>query len=923
MKGVWKPAIILVFLSGNTAGAQPAPKALDSLGALEYSVQKPLLHRLATTWPERVPKDSVYVRLLTDLARAYAQTGEASTAISWLQTLLRQAQANTLRLPAHSDALVKAYYRLAYVQQQQNRLADARETGRQGLRLAQQHPRSKWSSNLFSLLAYLWSTNGDYEQAATFARRGAAIGRVVGDPYAQANGYYEWAKACRSLDQTVLARQAIDSAIAVGRRYPAEVDLSLYYTVKASLCQRQRQYAQTEYWFGQAITLNRQLADTLGLASNYTDLGYFLGETGRYAEALRTLTLAVQLHPSSSGRAVALDNLGVLSGKMNRWAEAIGYFQRAIQMLVPAYHARRPDGCPTQTQIRSAPHKEFLLPILENMGFALSQQSGEAGLANALRTYQLADGLVHYMRWEHTGDGSKLYWRKKTHRLYERSIDVAYRRNDPAMVYYFMERSRAVLLTDQLNELGARQFLPTQLAQEGERLNQTVERLQQDLAQMPDRNPQYDRIQAQLLTQIDRRDSFLQRLAQTHPLYFSYRYNNTIRPLSEVVTWLGSRQQSLVSYFVGDAGVYILGVSSVGTRLVRQPLQPYTAVLDQWLSLLHHPAQLNSRMDAFVQAGTTLNQLLLAPLHLPPGRVVVAPDGPFVPFEALCRSARVPVDYLVNTYAFSYGYSVDRLLTESRNQIHPSSDGSFVGMAPVSFEAVPASQQQATLLGSAESLARIGSSFFMPTVLTGNAATRARFRQLAPSASVVQLFTHADADTLAREPVLYFADSVLRLSDLQGGAGFRTQLLVLSACNTGVGTYRKGEGVFSLARGFAALGVPSMVTSLLGGPSGSTYAITELFYTYLAEGMPRDLALQRAKQTWLRQASRSESLPNGWAGLILLGETGPLQLPNPLGVSMQNVGRVVAGTGLLAVGWWFGVRFRRRFKRPAQIHPPV
>ncbi len=915
--------LLLTSLSGHTVGAQPTPQVLDSLNTLQFSVQKPRLLRLVQTWPRQTPKDSVYVRLLTDLARAFAQTGDASTAVAWLQTLLREAQANTVRLPPHSDALVKAYYRLAYVLQQENRLAQARETGRQGLRFARQHPRSKWSSNLYSLLAYLASTEGDYEQAATLARRGAAIGRVAGDPYGQANGYYEWAKACRSLDQNHRAGRAIDSAIAVGRRYPQAVDLSLYYTVKASLCQRQRQYAQTEYWFGQAIALNRQLADTLGLASNYTDLGYFLGETGRYAEALRTLTLAVQLHPSLSGRAVALDNLGVLAGKMNRWPEAIGYFGRAIQTIVPTYQPHRPDEWPTETQIRSAPHKEFLLPILENMGFAWSQQSGAVGLTNALRTYQLADGLVHHMRREHTGDGSKLYWRKKTHRLYERSIDAAYRRNDPAMVYYFMERSRAVLLTDQLNELGARQFLPTQLAEEGEQLNRTVNRLQQDLAQMPDRNPQYDRIQAQLLAQIDRRDSFLQRLAQTHPLYFGYRYNTTIRPLSEVVTWLRSRQQSLVSYFVGDAGLYVLGVSATGIRLVRQPLQPYTAALGEWLSLLHHPTELNSHMGAFLRAGVTLHQLLLAPLHLPPGRVVVAPDGPFVPLETLCRSVRVPADYLVNTYAFSYGYSVDRLLTESRNQTRPSSDGSFVGMAPVSFDDLPASQRQVTLLGSAESLDRIGASFFMPTLLTGTAATRARFRQLAPSASVVQLFTHADADTLAREPVLYFADSVLRLSDLQGGAGFRTQLLVLSACNTGVGTYRKGEGVFSLARGFAALGVSSMVTSLLGVPSGSTYALTELFYTYLAQGMPRDIALQRAKQTWLSQASRSESLPTGWAGLILLGETGPLQLPTTGGVSIQKMGIGLVGTGLLAVGWWFGARFRRRVKHRVQTHHPV
>ena len=57
----------------------------------------------------------------------------------------------------------------------------------------------------------------------------------------------------------------------------------------------------------------------------------------------------------------------------------------------------------------------------------------------------------------------------------------------------------------------------------------------------------------------------------------------------------------------------------------------------------------------------------------------------------------------------------------------------------------------------------------------------------------------------------------------------------------------KGEGVFSLARGFAAAGIPSTVTTLWEIDEKATYQLTELFYQYLKEGNTGDVAIQKAK----------------------------------------------------------------------------
>lgn len=878
-----KQVAIFVLSSGWLMGqsvlglGQVIPtKTLDSLAVLPFAQQLAPLQQLKSSWVKQAyPTDTSYIRLVVDLAQAHAKTGNVARSVALLQDVLAGVRRGTVRSSPASDQVIKAYYRLVYGQQQEGHLTEARQTGQEGIELARPYTHSRWASNLYTTLAYLWSTEGDYERAASLAERGATLGTVVRHPYCIANGFFEQAKALRFLDRLPQAHRAINQSIAVGRQYPDEVDLSLYYNVKATLCRREKRFAETEYWFKQAVALNRSLKDTVGLVNSYTELGYLYSLTHRNEQAIRILTDAVALQSAPSGRSVALENLGAVYLTIGKTRPALEILQRAIHELMPAYKPRRLNQWPDSVLTRVASNKEFLLRIFQSIAETWLQdglrQHNTQSLANALHTYTLADQLVDYMRWEHTGQQSKLYWRQKTRKLYEGAIETSFRLNDPATAYRFLEKSRAVLLTDKLNELGARQQLPPDLAEQEQALNRNVADLQTRLAAAPPGSPIYHRLQEQVLAEQDKADRFVRQLTQTHPLYFRQRYDNAVHSLAEVNAWLRAHSQSLVSYFVGDSALYVLGVTPSGSpRLLRQPIAAYTLGLREWLRLLHDPAALNSQFSCFVQQGAGLYHTLLEPLHLPTGRVAVSPDGVFLPLEALSRSATQP-DYLVHYYAFSYVYSVNRLLNEPAKSVSDNTNESFLGVAPEQFRS---KGRPASLLGSAESLRRVGAHFFLPTLLTGEAATRSEFRRLAPQASVVQLYTHADADTLQREPVLYFADTLLHLSELQTGPSFQTQLLVLSACRTGVGSHQKGEGVFSLARGFSALGVPSILTTLWSVESGPTYALTEAFYEGLAKGLDKDIALQQAKQNWLlRAGSRSAELPHNWAGLILIGDS--------------------------------------------------
>ena len=98
-------------------------------------------------------------------------------------------------------------------------------------------------------------------------------------------------------------------------------------------------------------------------------------------------------------------------------------------------------------------------------------------------------------------------------------------------------------------------------------------------------------------------------------------------------------------------------------------------------------------------------------------------------------------------------------------------------------------------------------------------------------------------------------------------------LVVLSACETGLGKLEKGEGMIGLTRGFLYAGARSLVVSLWKVNDTSTSVLMERFYRHLQEGKPKAEALRLAKLS-LKNDPDMPALhdPFHWAPFILVGE---------------------------------------------------
>ena len=94
-----------------------------------------------------------------------------------------------------------------------------------------------------------------------------------------------------------------------------------------------------------------------------------------------------------------------------------------------------------------------------------------------------------------------------------------------------------------------------------------------------------------------------------------------------------------------------------------------------------------------------------------------------------------------------------------------------------------------------------------------------------------------------------------------------TDLVVLSACETGLGEVQGSEGVYGLQRAFKIAGVKNIIMSLWQVPDKQTAELMELFYkNWLIEKMSTRAALASAQKTM-----RDKKLePYYWAGFVLM-----------------------------------------------------
>ena len=284
--------------------------------------------------------------------------------------------------------------------------------------------------------------------------------------------------------------------------------------------------------------------------------------------------------------------------------------------------------------------------------------------------------------------------------------------------------------------------------------------------------------------------------------------------------------------------------------------------------------------------------------------LIIIADGllNYIPFSGLATNQNKS-NYLIEDFAISYVNSATLLkqLTEKEginNEVlafAPSFNSTSSTLLPL-----PNNVKEATDI----------LNYFKGKTFTNKQATLKNFNTESSKYGILHFATHAILDDASPE-YSYLAfqpnktnNNLLYVSDLYN-LNLNTNLVTLSACESGIGNLKRGEGFMSLARGFYFSGASSISSTLWKINDASALKIMDDFYKHLSQNETKNLALQKAQLAFLN-ANKQNALvhPYYWSGFVISGNT------NPIGTNSNWVWYLCAAVVIILLG----LRLRKRRK---------
>lgn len=430
---------------------------------------------------------------------------------------------------------------------------------------------------------------------------------------------------------------------------------------------------------------------------------------------------------------------------------------------------------------------------------------------------------------------------------------------------------------------------------------------------LTDEHPRLIELSQQRKATRDSLDQLIHGLERAYPAYFDLKYRLNPVTIPQIQAGLAD-DQSLIEYFMGDDSLFIFLIQRNRPPLLLS--YPGTAI-GLWIDSLTKDGirdfgsadafERARKTQAFTEAAMWLYDRLLRPLEdrLTP-RLIIVTDGPlgYVPFDALLTN-HPPLGiwgeyrFALEKYSIAYSYSAT-LWQEMSNKIHTHTPSiGFLGFAPfagpdsmlsvgpMNTSILTRAFGQDTLYGLPRSGQEVrnaqkhwgGKVFLQPE------ATLANWQREAPDARILQLSTHGKADERSGDRTWLafaapdpFSFEYQYARDLYA-LNINADLVILSACESGGGEFRRGESIVGYARGFAYAGAKSIAASLWSIQDAPTTDIVDRLHFYLDDKkMPKDKALQEAKLDYLRRPKDIgyQMHPYYWAGLIMIGDLAPI-----------------------------------------------
>ena len=326
----------------------------------------------------------------------------------------------------------------------------------------------------------------------------------------------------------------------------------------------------------------------------------------------------------------------------------------------------------------------------------------------------------------------------------------------------------------------------------------------------------------------------------------------------------------MVYYFMGFENQYFFTLQN-NTISLNRLNTTHTSIpkIVQFVDYFNDANAVTNDISGYNKCGKQVFDILKLPNNSINKNLIIVPDGilNFLPFEALITQESnttnfAKMHYLLNDFKIAYNTSASIYLN-SKPVL--KSDKTVLGIFPV-FE-----KSSFELRYSKKELASIRNNF-KGKYLENADATFNNFKNNASNYSILHLSTHASSGNIETPASIKFYDQEILYSELYN-LHINPDLVVLSACETGIGKLYKAEGAMSVARGFQFAGAQNLMFSLWKVNDFTTSVFMTDFYKNVKNNVSYFEANTNAKREYLNDKSipNAKKSPYYWSSFVYYG----------------------------------------------------
>jgi len=544
-----------------------------------------------------------------------------------------------------------------------------------------------------------------------------------------------------------------------------------------------------------------------------------------------------------------------------KYNESTMQISGVFKLLIPNYNSK--NLLPNQNQLYP---ETVLTDAIDLQAEILQQKQPKKALKAFELSFYIEDLLMNGLVYENSKILMQLRSRNRTEKcisiyknLYEKEGKTEYLNE----AFQLSERTKSGILKSYRSNIKNASAEEKQLLQKFQNLNNAILKEQQkgDAADISKIN--------NLIQKQNELTLSLKKIQTENEDYISENCD-----LKSLFKKLENDKAVMVYYFMGSEKLYYFTLQHNRISLNRVPVgDGKIADILFFLDYFNDANAITNDISGYNRSGNNVYDLLQLPGNSVYQNLIIVPDGilNFLPFEALITRKSsttnfAKMHYLLNDFRIAYNTSANIYLN---SKPFSTSEKTVLGVFPV-FE-----KTAFELSYSKKELASIRSNF-KGKYLENSDARFDNFKNNVSNYSILHLSTHASSGDIQTPASIKFYDQEILYSELYN-LNINPDLVVLSACETGIGKLYKAEGAMSVARGFQFAGAQNLLFSLWKVNDYTTSVFMTDFYKNIKNKQTYFEANTNAKLDFLNDKSipNAKKSPYYWSSFVYYGSISP------------------------------------------------